>query len=373
MSLKGLSQNIALFNFAVLFIAFISYANAGEAVRSEIKEFTNINKDVVSYEDRSFNVTVKDVNTLISNDTKILLWGIEKISPNKTIFNLKSRTKLEKKIGGKSVLCTIKSREKSFIKGQCINQDEEDLSLYLLQQGLVSADREEIRNTIFERPYLEAEQSAQDSNKGIWGMSDDISSAADMQGKNFMIGAIFLMVVFVLALGVLGFFLARGFKRVADVQNHSLDLAMKERSLKGKEKLVIASMIKSEIIENKAKVEAYLVVYEEMLKDFVGSEGESKFQKTGEIIQKQPALSRSVFDGNTSKLDLFGSTVSSQIIHYYARIKSSPDYIEISPDTPISEVKNIIETAVSNAKKLYEISDRLLQSFVDNALVKDID
>ncbi len=356
-----------------MLIVFVSYAYAEEAVRSDIQTFVNTNKDVVSYEDKSFNVTVKDVNILVSKGTEIILWGIEKVSPNKTIFNLKARSKLENKIGGNTILCTIKSEDGDSVKAQCINHTEEDLSLFLLQNGFVSADRAEIQGSIFEKPYLEAEKQAQENNNGIWAMSDDSSSSADRQGKNFMIGAIFLMLVFVLALGVLGFFLVRGFKRVVDVQNHSLDLAMKERSLKDKEKLIVASMIKSEIIENKAKIEAYLVIYEEMLNDFSSAEGASKFQKTGEIIQKQPALSRSVFDGNTDKLDLFGSTVSSQVIHYYARIKSSPDYIEINPDTPVLEVKEIIASAVSNAKKLYEISDNLLQRFLDNALVKDLE
>jgi len=372
-SLKYFSRNIVLLNLALIFIVFVSYAYAEEAVRSDIQTFVNTNKDVVSYEDKSFNVTVKDVNILVSKGTEIILWGIEKVSPNKTIFNLKARSKLENKIGSNPVLCTIKSEDVDSVKAQCINQAEEDLSLFLLQNGFVSADRAEIQGSIFEKPYLEAEKQAQENNKGIWAMSDDSSSPADRQGKNFMIGAIFLMLVFVLALGVLGFFLARGFKRVVDVQNQSLDLAIKERSLKGKEKLIVASMIKSEIIENKAKIEAYLVIYEEMLNDFSSVEGASKFQKTGEIIQKQPALSRSVFDGNTDKLDLFGSAVSSQVIHYYARIKSSPDYIEINPDTPVLEVKEIIASAVSNAKKLYEISDNLLQRFLDNALVKELE
>ncbi len=374
LSLKYLSRNIVLLNFSFMLIVFVSFAYAEDSLHSDIQTFVNTDKDVVSYEDKEFDVTVKDVNVLISNNLQILLWGVEKVSPNKTIFNLKARNKLEKVIGEALVSCTIKSKEegKSLIKAQCVNSQKDDLSLFLLQNGFVSADRAEIQGTIFEEPYLEAERKAQENNMGIWALGDDPNSSADRQGKNFMIGAIFLMLVFVFALGVLGFFLARGFKRVVDVQNHSLDLAMKERDLKDKEKLIIASMIKSEIIENKAKIEAYLVIYEEMLKDFSSEEGALILQKTGEIIQKQPALSRSVFDGNTNKLDLFGTIISSHVIHYYARIKTSPDYVEVGPDTPVSEVKEIIENAVSNAKKLYDISDKLLQSFIDNALIKEI-
>tara|TARA_R110001592_G_scaffold29350_14_gene106704 strand:- start:5966 stop:7159 length:1194 start_codon:yes stop_codon:yes gene_type:complete len=377
LKVRDLSKRIVFLPLALVFIACISYAYAGEAVHSDIQEFINIDRSVVSYEDRQYSVTIKDVNVLVSDGTTIFLWGIEKISQNATVFNLKARNKLEKQIGDAPILCTIKSRDAQddkVVHAQCINQNEEDLSLYLLQKGFVSADRTAIHGTIFEKPYLEAEQRAQNELNGVWASSEgDFSSSADVQSQNFMLGAFFLMAVFILALVVLGFFVVRGFKGVVDVQNRSLDLAMKERTLRDKEKLVMASMIKSELLENKTKIEAYLVIYEEMLQDFSGTGQAPRFQKTGEIVQKQPALSRSVFDGNTYKLDLFGSNLSSQVIHYYARIKSEPDYIEIAPDTPVAEVKKTIEAAVVNAKKLYDISDALLQGFIDNALARAAD
>lgn len=355
------------------FVAFVSYAYADEAVNAGIQDFTEAPRDVVTFEDKKFNVTIKDVNVLSAGDKDIQLWGIEKVNPNAAVFNLKARSKLEKKIGDASVLCTIKARDNNVIQGQCINQSEEDLSLYLLQQGFVSADRPAINGTVFERAYLAAEQNAQDNGLGVWSVDGSYASAAETQTQNFMLGAFVLMAVFILGLFVLGFFVVRGFKKVADVQNQSLDLAMKERTLKGKEKLVIAAMIKAEVIENKTKIEAYLVIYEEMLQDLSDSTKAPKYQKTGEIIQKQPALSRSVFDGNTNKLDLFGGELSSQVIHYYARIKSAPDYVEIVSDTPQAEFKETIQVAVDTAKKLYEISNELLQSFEHNALARDVD
>lgn len=357
----------------LVLVAFVSYAYADEAVNAGIQDFTETSRDVVTFEDKKFNVTIKDVNVLSAGDQTIQLWGIEKVNPNAAVFNLKARSKLEQKVGDTAVLCTIKKRDNNMLHGQCINNKEEDLSLYLLQEGFVTADRPVINGTVFERAYLAAEQNAQDNELGVWAAGDSYSSAADTQSKNFMLGAFVLMAVFILGLFVLGFFVVRGFKKVADVQNQSLDMAMKERTLKNKEKLVIAAMIKAEVVENKTKIEAYLVIYEEMLQDLSDSTKAPKYQKTGEIIQKQPALSRSVFDGNTNKLDLFGSDLSSQVIHYYARIKSAPDYVEVVSDTPQAEFKSTIQAAVDNAKKLYEISDDLLQSFDANALARDVE
>ncbi len=322
-----------------------------------------------SYEEKEYNVTVKDVNLLVSGKTKILLWGIERINPNAAVFNLKARNILENRIGGKPVVCTTQARKGNVISAQCINYAEEDLSLFLLQQGLVSADRTAIHGSVYEEPYVEAERVAQENNYGIWASSEKIPG--DKQTKNFMFGAFLLVAVFIMALIVLGFFVMRGFGRVIDVQSRSLDLAVKERDLKEKEKLVIASMINSEIKENKSKIEAYLLVYEEMLLDFSDKSKPPTYQKTGEVIQKQPALSRVVFDGNTNKIDLFGGELASNLVHYYARIKTNPDYVEIAPDTPIKEVQAIISTAVGNAKKLYDISNSLLDKLADHESLRN--
>ncbi len=324
-----------------------------------------------AYEEREYEVTIKGVNLLIAGKTKILLWGVEKINPNAAVFNLKARNALENKIGGKPVSCTTQARKGNVISAQCINHADEDLSLFLLQQGLVSADRTAIHGSVYEGPYLDAERVAQENKYGVWSINEDSSaSPGDKQTENFMFGAFLLVAVFIMALIILGFFVMRGFGRVIDVQSRSIDLAMKERDLREKEKLVIASMINSEVKENKSKIEAYLMVYEEMLRDFSDEGKAAIYRKTGEVIQKQPALSRVVFDGNTDKLDLFGSELASNLVHYYARIKTNPDYIEFAADKPSAEAKKIIELAVENAKKLDEISSTLLKSLSDHEALR---
>ena len=324
------------------------------------------------YGNVSYKVHVVDSTTLISDETEISLWGIEKILSDASVFHLKVRGVLEKKIDDQNVTCIIKSGdEKNIIKAQCVNIKEEDLSLFLLQQGYASADRASIYGSIYEKPYLNAEEEARIDGKGAWA-EDVIMSSGDMQSQNFMMGAFFLMAVFILALCLLGFYIMRGFGRVVDIQNQSIDLATKERSLKDKEKYIIASMIDAEVKANKAKIEAYIMVYDEVFQRLDNQGITPTYKKTGEIIQKQPALDRSVFDGNTHKLDSFEPRLISDIIHYYARIKTVPDYVDITPDIPQDEVIQIISTVIENANKLNEISDSLLDQFVQYALVKQM-
>ncbi|MCK5383953.1 MAG: thermonuclease family protein [Alphaproteobacteria bacterium] len=364
-----------IFITAVLLISvlasglFVAQAqDAPQAVRN-----VQMDKTWQEHEEEKYEVTIKDVNLLIAGKTKILLWGVERINPNAAVFNLKARNVLEKKIDGKPITCMTQAKKGNVISAQCINHAEDDLSLFMLQQGLVSADRTVIHGSVYEESYLEAEHVAHKNRYGVWAVSEKYSTIpGDKQTKNFMLGAFLLVAVFIMALIVLGFFVMRGFGRVIDVQSRSLDLAMKERDLKEKEKLVIAAMINSEVKENKSKIEAYLLVYEEMLRDFSDSTKPPTYQKTGEVVQKQPALSRVVFDGNTDKLDLFGTEWASDLVHYYARIKTNPDYIEIAPDALIMEVQDIILMAVKNAKKLDDISTLLLEKFADHEALKKL-
>ncbi len=351
-----------------IFMAVVLLVSAGGLSKAQAQSAVT-GSSRQAYEEKEYEVTIKDVNLLIAGKTKILLWGVERINPNAAVFNLKARNVLENKIDGRPVVCTTQAKKGNVISAQCINYADEDLSLFLLQQGVVSADRTSIHGSVYEGPYVEAERIAQENNYGVWAAGD--KTPGDKQTKNFMFGAFLLVAVFIMALIVLGFFVMRGFGRVIDVQSRSLDLAMKERDLKEKEKLVIASMINSEIKENKSKIEAYLLVYEEILRDFSDDTKPPTYQKTGEVIQKQPALSRVVFDGNTNKIDLFGSELASNLVHYYARIKTNPDYKEVAPDAAIEEVQAIISTAVENAEKLDDIATSLLSKLADHEALKN--
>ncbi len=320
----------------------------------------------------TYDVRVIDSVSLLSGKTQIYLWGIEKIKSDSTVFNLKTRKALEDKIGGKQITCTIKARSTSSsrIRAQCINDREEDLSLFLLQYGYVTADRGDIYGSVYEEPYLSAENKAQSDNKGIWGDKSSSSFLEGSEDNSFMKFALLLMGIFITALGVLSFYIMRNFSKVVDVQNHSMDLAVRERKIKDKEKYVIASMIYAEVKSNKSKIDAYLMLYEETLRGLNDLNRTPKYQDTGDIVQKQPSLDRAVFDGNTYKLDLFGSRIASDIIHYYARIKTISDYEEIKPDMPKVEVVSIIKSVIDNAAKVNDVSDRLIELFLQNSLIK---
>lgn len=197
--------------------------------------------------------------------------------------------------------------------------------------------------------------------------SDFVQSS---EGNNFLIGIAILITCMVMGLSLLAFFIMRGFRGVIKLQNQSLSLAARERSLKDKEKYVFATMLVSEIESNLAKIQAYIMIYEEAYNDFLDPKKEPKYKKSGEVVQKQPALNRSVFDGNTDKLDQLGVNLASETIHYYARIKTIPDYEELTSDRPEPEAKELINGFLKRAKKMEEVSNTLMTSFLQHGLIK---
>ncbi len=314
-------------------------------------------------------VSVLDTTTLMTEDSQISLWGIKPYSAGVPLLEVKYRDLLEDKIGVHAVTCFIKEVIDSGYAAQCLNYEEDDLAIFLLKEGVATVDRQVIHASELRETYLLAEKQGRLGKKGLWSDEHEkIVNVSERQSENVLMASFILMAVFVLALGVLIFFVIRSFGQVMDVQKKSMSLAERENMIKDRERSVVAAMISSEISENQSKIEAYLLVYEETLKDLDSSA--PKYKTSGDLIQKQPSLSRTVFDGNTHKLDGFGGPLASAIIHYYARIKTTPDYYDVTPDTPLTEVKLVVSDILERARKLEEISKDVLEKIGQYGLLK---
>ncbi len=324
-----------------------------------------------------FETTVKvaDASTLLADDFQITLWGVEGIDASDPAFVLNGRTTLANAVGNGAVRCEVKRQEKTSITAQCVNDNELDLGLFVIQQGFASVERSAVFGTVFEDVYIQAEMQAQESGLGVWaknGSAQDVSSSA-LKGTAFLA---FGFILFLLVVGIFTFLsiiIMRGFKTVIKAQNDNLDMMAKERRLRDKERAVVAVMLASELKANKSKIEAYLVVYDEILKGLKDPSRKPKYQNSGDIIQTQPALSRVIFERNADKLDILERDLSSSLIHFYARIKTRPEYINLEPETPLPEAIDTVEGAVTKAKKLNVIVDHLLDDFENKGFLEDPD
>lgn len=307
-----------------------------------------------------------DEITAMSGKYTIRLWGIKTFGESDAKLKLQARVSLDNIIGKSPLECSLKQRDNNTLIAQCINDQDIDLGLYMLQNGFALVDRASVYGSVFEDPYIQAELDAQEQRKGIW---QERESARNNVNTTMLITVSVILILIVIGIFIaLSIFIMRGFQRVIDAQNKNMELTKKERALKDKEKEIFSHMLDSEIKANKSKLEAYIIVYDEVLKSLQDTTKTPKYQTSGDIVQQQPALSRSIFDRNTEKLDVLGTELSSEVIHFYARIKTNAEYTNLDPDMALIDAVAIVEKALKNAHRLDNIADRLIDSFSEKGL-----
>ena len=307
-------------------------------------------------------------STLSSGKALIILWGVQPVNNLPAILSERSRIALDDAIGNASVQCEYKSRDERYIYAQCLNREDQDLGLLMVQQGYASVDRRLVYDTLFEEPYLQAEENAQAREVGIWADQAQGLANIGLNADYLKAFALALVVGFIVLFGMLFILVSRGFRNIQKRLDQFGSVLGREEKIKSKERLVVANMIGAEIKANKAKIEAYLVVYEEMLSDLKNPQRQPKYKKAGDILQMQPGLERSVFDRNADKLQNLGNELSSQVIHFYARIKTKPDYVNLEPSMPLEDVVKTVEESLAQAKRLDEVVTELIGAFEKSGL-----
>ncbi|MGQ0526815.1 MAG: thermonuclease family protein [Alphaproteobacteria bacterium] len=348
--------NLKVSVFLCLLLALAAFPlRAQETTASEPAVFTTLAR-------------ATDAATLLSNDTVIRLWGAEAVAGAPVFFQLKARTALDNALAGRKVECEIKARNDRELEAQCVNAGDIDLSLFMIQEGYATVERTAIYGTVFENAYIQAETQAQNKGIGVWGL-DSKSDTSSGDGSVLLIFGFILFLCIIGAFTFLSIVIMRGFQKIIDAQTDNVDMMNKERKLRDKERRIVAIMLDSEIKSSRSKIEAYLVVYEETLRGLKDTAKPPKYKRAGDILQKQPALDRAVFDRNTDKIDILGDRLSSELIHFYARIKTSPEYANIVPETPLDEVIEMVEKALDSARRLHELSETLIQGFEDSGVL----
>lgn len=132
----------------------------------------------------------------------------------------------------------------------------------------------------------------------------------------------------------------------------------RENELRTRERVVIAASLESEMLANKTKIEAFLLIYQELLRSLKDPGKAPKYKLGGEIVHEKPALSRNIFDAYIARLELFGPTIAGELAELYAQIEEDPEYITLTPDMNTDVAINMVERIVTNAKNLLDPLER---------------
>lgn len=316
----------------------------------------------------SGEATATSAQSLNVKGQEIALWGVDSAAPLSTPLGVQGRAFLDEIIAGGAVRCFMMSETHA----RCLNGSERDLGLMLLNSGYVAVNRQQITGNDLAAAYLGAERQARSNHAGLWasdsapiaGRAAEAAAASTFTQLSggmplWMILAI-LTGVPLLGLLILGIVLRSGQNQFIMLQRYQLAGTQKrERQLKEREKYVIASALENEIMTNRAKLDAFLVVYEELLKSLRDTGKQPKYQRAGDIIHDKPAMSRTVYDAQIDKLDVLGPQLAAEVSALYGMLTANPDYRTLEPEVPIEKAREVIDRIVRNAEKLIEPMDKV--------------
>lgn len=357
-------------------IHFILYIILGSGLILGSSSFT---KDAFAQEKINVQAYAIDGATLRSKNMIIQLWGIDPLIIKNTVSGLKARVRLDDLIDDRPVSCSIIKRPRGKIIAQCMNAKQQDLSYALIESGLAIVNRGDIVGSDFQKPYSNAEKRARLTSIGLWKSvgdngaassesEDTQSSSASTSGSSGLVGSrtdyyILLGAIVlgpIVGLVIVGFLITSGLGRLVKLQKHQIALArQKERALQEREKFVLASSLEGEINTNRAKIDAFLLIYEDLLKNLRDPSKTPKYKAAGDIIHQKPSLSRSIYDANVDKLDILGTQIMSELSQAYLNVEANPNYITLEPETPIDQAVDQVQKIIQAANNMIEPLDTI--------------
>lgn len=329
------------------------------------------------------DIYVPEPTTLLGNvngkATEVDLWGIH---PMPDAYDVAGRIALEDAVQKSPVNCTIKQwMSAQDASAQCIAVGEADVALTLIERGYAMADRQQIRGTVFDNVYSNAETAARKVRAGVWAeilpKQDQFENLKSSKDQNFALTedlAYTLIAIMVLGpfIGMLivGGIIYGGFRRLINLQKYQIAAsAKKDRAMREREKFIVAASLEGEMNTNRAKLDAFIIIYEELLKNLKDPLKDHKYKKSGDIIHEKPALSRSVYDSNIDKLDVLGQQIVGDITQLYVEIEPNPNYKTIEPGMQIEDVIDFVSQIVKDAEAMLVPIDNISAAL--NVIVRD--
>jgi endonuclease YncB( thermonuclease family) len=312
---------------------------------------------------REFDITrpfrAVDPQTLRAEGLYIHLWGVRPAQTSETPLQLKALDLMDSLIQEQQVTCHVVGGAMPELVARCATQNNQDLGLELLRAGYAVVDRRQTYDSVFASAYEKAQESARLSSKGVWTYVNQ-----DSQDQNSLIPAwlkphmnVLLPVALVLfpfgGLMIVALIMWYWLKRMADLQQMEAEQSSrKEEMLQTRERQVLISTLEGELLENKNKIEAFLVIYGDMLRSLQDTTEVPKYQQGGDIVQKHPGFGRTVFESNVNKLSLLDMKLAGLVSKLYSAMPKEQEYINLEPDVSLETAVKLVEKVLKEAEAL---------------------
>jgi endonuclease YncB( thermonuclease family) len=303
-----------------------------------------------------------DPMTLRAEGSVIRLWGIKPAQTAETPLELKALDLMDKLIQEQQVNCKIEGGTRLDLVARCTTAANQDLALELLRNGYVVVDRRQTYNSVFASNYEKEQEAARVAQRGVWALvkEDQNEKGATGMPKWLEPHISYLLPLALIfgpfgGLAVVAVIMWYWLKRMAQAQEQEAEQSnRKEAMLINRERQVLISTLEGELTENKNKIEAFLVIYGDMLRGLQDSNEVPKYQQGGDIVQKHPTFGRAVFEANVSKLSLLDIKLAGQISKLYAAMPKEQEYINLEPTVPLETAVKLVEKVLKEAEQLLE-------------------
>ena len=310
-------------------------------------------------------IHIIDAAHIKHNDTIYHLWGTEIPSANALTTDTLAQKSLRQLIGRDALTCFIYSQN-PIASAQCFNAQSTDISQSIISKGFALANRVQIVGTDYEVPYLNAQKRAQNANLGLWTVDTMLTDnfAVLHESAHVLTVLIFIIFIALIIIIIIATLISkRSMDRVYLTLNQTIQVITKEASTRRKEQELVGVMLNAEMKTNQSKIDAFLVIYKDLLKTLNDPYADHKYLRTGEVVRTAPALDRFIFDANVDKLEALDSDLAPLVIDFYGRIETNPDYNNLEPDMSHETAVQIVEDAVKKAQALSTDIDTLVERF----------
>lgn len=294
-----------------------------------------------------------DPVTLRAEGLTIRLWGIRPARTDDAPLELRAMDLLTNLIQEGQVNCKLEGGVIPELVGRCVTQTNQDLALALLSSGLAIVDRRQTYNTHFAMAYETAQQQARGGKQGVWALLDRQAVAlpkwlqSDVLAPLVIFGGMLLGFLFNAVL------IMRFMGRVSQNQSsENQQVERKEAMLQMRERQVLVTTLEGELVENKNKIEAFLSLYGDMLRNLQDPAHGAKYQMVGETIQKHPGYSKTVFEANVSNLSLLDIKLAGHLSKLYSAMPKEQEYITLDQSVPIETAVKLVEKVLEDAQEL---------------------
>ncbi len=303
-----------------------------------------------------------DPMTLRAEGGTIRLWGIKPAQSAETPLELKALDLMDGLIQEQQVNCRIMGGSMLEMTARCSTATNQDLALELLKNGFVVVDRRQTYNTVFATAYEKEQESARVAGKGVWALVKEDMNQTDSRGlPRWLEPYMSVLLPLALIFGPFGGLLIVGLvmwywlSRMASLQEKEAEqTSRKEAMLQSRERHVLISTLEGELMENKNKIEAFLVIYGDMLRGLQDANEVPKYQQGGDIVQKHPTFGRAVFEANVNKLSLLDIKLAGQISKLYSAMPKDQEYINLEPTVPLETAVKLVQKVLKEAEMLID-------------------